>query len=120
RFRGALVRRPEVQGLADLVEVREDARVEVGHSPFDEGHVLVELRMRDGSAAVRRVEQPVGSAARPLSSQQLRAKYRDCARSVLEEPAMDRSLAALEALESLPTVAELVEQLTPSPLAGEV
>jgi len=119
-FTDAMVRRPEVRRLEDLVEVREDPQAEVGHSPFDEGHVLVELRRRDGSESVRRVEQPLGSAASPLSSDQLAAKYRDCARTVLEEQQVERSLAALGALESLPTVAQLVDHLTPSPLLGEV
>jgi 2-methylcitrate dehydratase PrpD len=113
-FSDQMVRRPEVERLEELVEVREDPRVEVEHSPFDEGHVLVRVRLRDGWEAERRVEQPSGSGARPLSSEQLRAKYRDCARTVLEEPAIDQSLASLEALESLPSVAQLVELLAPA------
>jgi 2-methylcitrate dehydratase PrpD len=112
-FTDDMVRRHEVRGLEGLVQVRENPDVEVRHSPFDEGHVLVEVRLRDGSRAVRRVDQPLGSPARPLSLGQLEAKYRDCARTVLDEPGVDRSLASLEALETLPTVSTLVEQLTP-------
>ena len=93
-----------------------DLHIEVRHSPFDEGHVLVQVRLRDGSQALRRVEQPLGSPANPLDRAQLEAKYRDCARTVLDQSQVECSLASLEALEALPAVAALVEQLTP---AGE-
>jgi 2-methylcitrate dehydratase PrpD len=112
-FTDAMVCRPEVRRLEELVRVREDPGVDVRHSPFDEGHVVVEVRLRDGSRSVRRVDQPLGSPARPLSLAQLEAKYRDCARTVLDAAGMDRSLATLEALETLPHVSALVAQLTP-------
>jgi 2-methylcitrate dehydratase PrpD len=113
-FTDHMVQRQEIRGLEGLVQVREDPQVEVRHSPFDEGHVVVEVRLKDGSRAVRRVDQPLGSPANPLSPAQLEAKYRDCARTVLDEPGVDRSLASLEALETLPSVAGLVGQLTPA------
>jgi 2-methylcitrate dehydratase PrpD len=112
-FTDRMVQRPEVRKLEELVQVYEDTGVEVGHSPFDEGHVLVRVRLRDGSEALRQVEQPLGSPSNPLGRAQLEAKYRDCARTVLDESQVDRSLATLEALERLPNVALLVEQLTP-------
>ena len=115
-FTDDMVQRPEIRRLQQLVQVREDRGIQVRHSPFDEGHVLVQVRLTDGSQALRRVEQPLGSPANPLDRAQLEAKYRDCARTVLDQSQVECSLASLEALEALPAVAALVEQLTP---AGE-
>ena len=113
-FTDDMVQRPEIRRLQQLVQVCEDRGIQVRHSPFDDGYVLVQVRLRDGSQALRRVEQPLGSPANPLDRAQLEAKYRDCARTVLDQSQVDRSLASLQALEALPGVAALVEDLTPA------
>jgi len=113
-FSDEMVRRPEALALGELVQVREDPAIAVRHSPFDEGHVEVRVELADGNRLTRRIERPLGSPDLPMPRQQLEAKFRDCAAASLPGPGVERALAALNRLEELQDVAELVSLLTPA------
>ncbi len=116
-FTDSMVARPQVQRLAERVRTQENPAFEVRHNPIEEGHVDVRVRLRDGSELTERVEQPLGSPLRPLGAEDLRTKYRDCAGTVLEASQVESSLRALERLETLSSVTELVAELTPATVA---
>ncbi len=116
-FTDQMVARPQVQRLAERVRAEEDPAFEVRHNPIEEGHVDLKVRLRDGSEVTERVEQPLGSPRRPLDADDLRAKYRDCAATVLPAAQVESSLRALERLEALASVTQFVSELTPAAVA---
>lgn len=116
-FTEPMVARPQVQQLAERVRAVEDPAFEVRHNPIEEGHVDVEVRLKDGSLVTERVEQPLGSPLRPLPLEDLRTKYRDCAAAVLGRAQVESSLRALERLETLGSVTELITELSPATVA---
>lgn len=116
-FTDQMVGRPQVQRLAERVRAQESPALEAQHNPIEEAYVEVEVRLRDGSQVAERVEQPLGSPSRPLGAEDLRAKYRDCAATVLEPEQVESSLRALERLQTLDSVTHLVSELTPSGVA---
>jgi 2-methylcitrate dehydratase PrpD len=75
--------------------------------------VTVEVQTRGGRSVARRIEHPRGSPSAPLRHDELTAKFRDCARRALEPEAVERALALLGSIETVPDVNALVEALVP-------
>jgi 2-methylcitrate dehydratase PrpD len=71
----------------------------------------VEVRLKDGRTLSRYVEYAKGGPQAPLSPQELRAKFVDCARRVIDESAMQGVLSHVDRLESLDDVAPLCQLL---------
>jgi 2-methylcitrate dehydratase PrpD len=73
----------------------------------------VTIRLRDGRSASTMLSKPLGSPENPMSVQQLRMKFADCARNAVrqlsDEVIQDASDAILR-LESLPDVSILLQQ----------
>ncbi|MBO0686583.1 MAG: MmgE/PrpD family protein [Candidatus Dormibacteraeota bacterium] len=67
-----------VRELAERVEVREDPAVGVGRDGAEGGHVSLEVRTPTGTASTE-VEYASGSPQRPMSFEEVAAKFRDCA-----------------------------------------
>ncbi len=107
-FTDQAVRRPEAQDLLSRVEPVEDAQ-EMAF-PIG-GFAEVRVMTRDGKEHSMRVEKPKGDPQRPLSWDELAAKFRDCAAAVLAPAVVEEAIAAVERLEGLENVAELTAVL---------
>lgn len=87
-------------------------KVEVVHDPsLEDGQAVVELRLEDGSRDRAQCDHPLGSPENPLSRAQLRDKFRACAEPRLDGSRIEAVIAAVEDLEALDRVDELMEAL---------
>jgi 2-methylcitrate dehydratase PrpD len=110
-FADEAVLRPAARELMSRVETSEGE--EPGEFPIG-GYADVRIALRDGTEHGRRVDVALGDPARPVSYEQLVAKFRDCCQGVLSPEAVDRALAAIERLADLPDVRELTAALAPA------
>ncbi|HXH21928.1 MAG TPA: MmgE/PrpD family protein [Dehalococcoidia bacterium] len=108
-FEDEAVRRPEAQELLRRVEVVYAPREERGPQP-----AAVTVRLRDGSELSGEVFVEHGSAADPLSWEELEAKYRDCASRILRQEQVQASYEMISRLESLRRVEDLMMALAVS------
>ena len=118
-FTDAAVARPEVRELMRRVAWVEDAGIDGGENPIEGGHIVLEVRTRDG-VLERRVDQPLGAPGRPLPAEVLAAKFEDCAAGVLDAEQAAAALRLLGRLETLPDVRELVAALVPAAASARV
>jgi 2-methylcitrate dehydratase PrpD len=72
----------------------------------------VTISMKDGRKLTNVVEKVRGSPGNPMTRDELLGKYRGCASRVLNGERLERSIAALENLEKVATVRELMDVLT--------
>ncbi len=108
-FTDAAVRRPEAMALTRTVSVAQDER----EMAFPiEGFAELRVAMLSGSALETRVDAPRGDPRRPLTWEELAAKFRDCASRVLTPVAIDEAIAAVGRLDEMPDIKELVGTLT--------
>ena len=71
----------------------------------------ITVRRTDGRSVTVEATDPIGSPQKPLSDAQFEAKFRDCARNAvqpLRDASVDRALAAISRLETLPDARELL------------
>ena len=113
-FTDAAVQRPEAQALLRKVTTVEDQTMADAWNPTAQGSVVVTVRA-SGRELTRRVDHPRGSREVPLRHDELVAKFRDCARRVLEPAAVERALTLLESIETVPDINTLVDALVPQP-----
>ena len=71
----------------------------------------VEVRLKDGKTLSRYVEYSKGGPQAPLSSQELKGKFVDCAKRVIDDTAMHGVLEYVDRLESLEDVGPLCRLL---------
>ena len=74
------------------------------------------MQRTDGRSITVEASDPIGSPEKPLTNAQLEAKFRDCARNAVEplsDASLDRLLAAIGRLATLPDARELM-----TPFAG--
>jgi 2-methylcitrate dehydratase PrpD len=100
------------QGLLDLaarVEILVDPEVEAVYP----GHFanIVEVRTRDGASLVKRVDDPRGSAGRPLERKEVEEKFRQLAGNAINGSRVERIIRAVGEIEALPNVAGLTALL---------
>jgi 2-methylcitrate dehydratase PrpD len=103
------VARPELQALLRKVHCREDegkpASVEAPR------YAEVTVRLRDGRHFQRRVSHPRGSAAAPMSTEEIEQKFRDCAAACLAPAQIASSVQMLRELDRLADLRELASAL---------
>jgi len=75
--------------------------------------VRVELETTDGRVLEKRLEGSLGNLSRPLTDEQLSAKFRDQATRVLSGERAERALELCWNIDALDDVAELVSATTP-------
>jgi len=108
-FTDAAVKRPEVVALAKRVAVREDQQP-VGN-PLD-SWAEVTVRLHDGQTMARRVDVPKGDPRRPLTWDEIRSKFQDCASLVLQPEEAAEVVEACAKLEDLQSASELTARLS--------
>lgn len=114
-FEDAAVQREEAQALLRRVAtVPDDAPFAGAES---EQYQAVRVITRDGRDVAQLVTEARGGPSAPLDWDELVEKYVDCARQVLPEPQVQRSLSMLTDLDEVPSVGELVQALVPGDAA---
>lgn len=77
----------------------------------------VTIKLKDGRTFTSRVDTPKGHWENPLSRDELLAKYRDNAHSVLLPKQIERTIELIENLEDLEEIKELMDICTGLPMA---
>jgi len=103
------VRRPQALELTAIVKAAEGD--EAAEFPIG-GYAEVRIVLRDGTDHAMRVDVPRGDPSRPLSWEELAAKFRDCAGVALPGGDVDAALRLIERLEGLDDVKGLTEALS--------
>lgn len=111
QFTDARVGDAQVQALATRVSVIHPG----GNSEWDAGAMLpcvVRLHLRDGTTLAASTGAARGDRDNPMTFDMIVEKYRDCTRGLLAPEQIERVLALVQAIESLPDVLELSSILT--------
>jgi 2-methylcitrate dehydratase PrpD len=74
----------------------------------------VEIEMNDGKVHTLRSDHPKGSYENPLTRKEVEDKFRVYAKGVLPASATEEIIAAVSALEQLPSVSALMDMLSPA------
>jgi 2-methylcitrate dehydratase PrpD len=77
-FTDDMVNRPEAQTLLRTVTAVTSAKPPMGNPQWEGSFAVVRLETQDGTVLERRVDHAKGHATRPISEDQLRAKFDDC------------------------------------------
>ena len=107
-FTDEAVRDPLVTDLAEKISMGHDSTFQdvEGRRP---AHVTIQLK--GGSTHSHRVDFPKGSKQSPLSPEEFREKFVECAGKAAEKETIDRFLEHLKDLENLPDLKPLCELL---------
>ncbi|MBI4524889.1 MAG: MmgE/PrpD family protein [Deltaproteobacteria bacterium] len=108
-FTDEAVRDPAVLSLAERVHMELDPDLEEnedGSRPCS-----VEIRLKDGRILSRQVDYPKGTRNSPMSTDELRQKFVDCASRLLTENSLNRVAGMLDELESQKSLAPLCQLL---------
>lgn len=110
------VARPQVQEFIEKVRMVGDsephpAAARGPEQVIDGPYHVVEIHTKDGRVLADSVSQPRGGPLDPLSWEELREKYDDCASRALEPDAVQRSADMIVGLDDLADVRELTAQL---------
>ncbi len=98
-----------------LKSLRE-ATTAIADSNVREDAVSVTVHLKDGRKVAINLEQSLGNLARPLSTAQLEAKFRDQA-TVLSSTQLDRAIAACWGIEEMADVSTLIGCCVPTTAA---
>lgn len=71
----------------------------------------VTIRLKNGRSYVREAEHAKGSPEVPMAEEELKAKFRECARQAIDERSADEALGYLARLETLEDIRPLCKLL---------
>jgi len=109
-FTDAFVRSAPVQQMMARVESILDPEIEA--RGFEKIRSTVEVDLADGRTLVQPADERYrGGPDRPFTREELHEKFTECAELVLPEPAMADTLRAVESLEKVSDITELVSTL---------
>jgi 2-methylcitrate dehydratase PrpD len=97
----------------DVRFVRERTTRAADDPAVTEDGVRVEVELTDGRVLTKRLEGSLGNLTRPLTDEQLDAKFRDQATLVLSEAQTERALELCRRVDELADVRELVDATIP-------
>ena len=108
-FTDSAVRDANVLRLAERVHMRLDPNLR----GRDEGSrpCKVTVRLKSGQIHARQVEHAKGSREAPMSSQELRGKFLECARQAISDSSAERAAQYVERLETLGDIRPLCQLL---------
>jgi len=88
-------------------------RIELSVDPSLPSHTActVVLRLKDGRSYTERVDYATGTPERPMTDEQVEAKFRSLAGEVLPREQMDRAVQTLWELDRVPEAADLMPLL---------
>jgi 2-methylcitrate dehydratase PrpD len=108
-FTDEAVRDPNILKLAERIEMRVDPNLKAS-SPGGRP-CRVTMRSKNGQTYTLEKEHAKGSPEVPMSVEELRGKFTDCARQVLDRDATERALQSIESLESVSDIRPLCRLL---------
>jgi 2-methylcitrate dehydratase PrpD len=97
----------------DVKAVRERATREADDPTVTEDGVHVELELTDGRLLEKRLTESLGNLQRPLTDEQLSAKFRDQATLAISPEQAEQALELSWRVDALDDVAELVDATVP-------
>ncbi len=116
QFEGDSVENPEVRGLMRRVKIIPEPEME---SSAREKGVLsparVHLRLRDGKEFSEMVWEAKGGPSNPMSRDEIRDKFKRCARGILSDSNIEETLNAIEHLETVERVSDLTSIIQEDP-----
>lgn len=102
----------EVAGLGDAsVLALSDRITGVARDGRPKGWLSITVQRTDRRSVTVEASDPIGSPGKPLTNAQLETKFRDCAHNAvrpLSDTSLDRLMAAIGRLETLPDARELM------------
>jgi 2-methylcitrate dehydratase PrpD len=118
-FTDQAVQRPEIRVALERTEAYEDPECSPGDpegragSAGTRGFVEVAIELADGTRHVKQVTLPPGSPQRPMSDDEIREKFSECAEFAgLTDERTSAVLELIEAFQEVPDAAELVRLVT--------
>jgi 2-methylcitrate dehydratase PrpD len=108
-FTDTAVRDPHVLKLAERVQMRLDTNLKKTDPAGRPCRVTV--RLKNGQVLSREAQHAKGGPEFPMTDEELRGKFTECARQTLSADAAARALDQIERLESLDNVSSLTEIL---------
>jgi 2-methylcitrate dehydratase PrpD len=108
-FSDEAVRDPHVLKLAERIEMRLDPALKAGSAGARPCRVTI--RLKNGQSYSLEREHAKGSPEVPMTVEELRGKFIDCARQVLDQATAAQALDAIERLETLSDIRPLCRML---------
>jgi 2-methylcitrate dehydratase PrpD len=115
-FTDAFVRSAPVQAM--MAKVRTILDPEIEARGFEKIRSIVEVELDDGTVLTQAADEKYrGGPDRPFTRDELHGKFTECAELVLPAPAIAGTLAAIETLEDLPDIRDLVRLMAAARVA---
>jgi len=108
-FTDQAVRNEDVRQLLQRVDMRVDSGMQAGAD--GSRPAAVSIRLKNGQTLTAREKFPKGSPQLPMTSEELVAKFRGCARGVISDTSIDRALRYIGTLEAMRTIRPLAALL---------
>jgi len=109
-FTDEFVQSPAAQAMMPRVTAVRDADIE--KQGFDKIRSVVEVDLTDGRTLVQPSDDRYrGGPENPFTRADLKAKFDDCAGLVLPQARLDAAFTAIESVDSMPNVRQLVKVL---------
>ncbi len=99
----------EVADMMRRVTVQFDEEIDA--RGYDRMRSAIDVRLRDGTELHTQADTYPGGPERPLTRDELHAKFRDCASLVMDDAGIDAALGKLERVDELGHIGELVGAL---------
>ncbi|MGH7826874.1 MAG: MmgE/PrpD family protein [Candidatus Binatia bacterium] len=104
-FTDAAVRERNILEFAEKVHMRLDPSLKASNAAGRPCRVTIHLK--NGQTYSREAEHASGSSEIPMTPEELKAKFSECARRAIDEPSVARALEYLEQLETLEDIRPL-------------
>ena len=109
-FHDDFVLSEEVADMMRRVTVQFDEAIDA--RGYDRMRSAIDVRLRDGTELHTEADTYPGGPERPLSREELHAKFRDCASLVMDDELIDAALEILERVDELGHIGDLVAGLS--------
>ena len=110
-FTDPWVNDPKIQAFIPKIEMYHDEEAEkkwrMGSRPAD-----MHVTLKDGRKINKLVKISKGNKEVPLSYDELRDKFRDCARLCLDDDTVEKAIGQIDSIESLKSITELADTLS--------
>ena len=110
-FDGGFVRSAEARALMARVDVQFDAAIDA--EGYDRMRSAIDVRLKDGTELRTRADAYPGGPERPLTPDELAAKFRECAALALPEERVEPALGLVAEVDRVPRAADLAAGLEP-------